>query len=188
MMKRLIAAITLAGALSACGGAYTLVEPKPIKVAEYYTVDPQIAWSRTEQNGMEVWTVDGPLLSAVRFFDGREDGESIFEPGPDKEMPEFDKDMTAFEVQELLVDTMAVAGATAVEAKNLRPWEFGSVPGFRFELGYLNQEGLEYDAIVVGAIADETLYLVVYEGTRLYYFPKYRGYFEDIVASIRMAV
>lgn len=164
-----------------------MVEPVPVEVAGYYTVDPQIAWNRTKHEGMEVWTVDGPLLSAVRFLDAREDGEPIFAPQPDEKLPTFDKDMTAFEVQELVVDTMAAGGASMVEARDPRLWKFGTLSGFRFELSLLSGEGLECDAIVVGAVADERLYLVLYEGTRLYYFPKYRGYFEDIVASIRIA-
>jgi hypothetical protein len=104
--------------------------------------------------------------------------------------------MTANEVLEFVVDSMmapyqrALIGpsmlGTGVQTFHLRPFKFGSQPGFRFELTFLSEEGLEYDGFVVGAIKDEKLYLICYAGTREYYYPKYKDAAEQIIASIQM--
>jgi hypothetical protein len=166
---------------------YRPLEPTRVKVAGFYTVDPQIQWSRGKAKHIEIWTVDGPLLESIRFFDARKHGDALFVAGPDQTPPKFDKDMKASDVQEFVVDTIASTGGSRVEATNLRPWEFGVLSGFRFELKYVNQDGLEHDAFAVGAISDEQLYLILYAGTRRYYYPKYRGFAEAIVASIQLA-
>lgn len=185
-MKRIISVVVIAVSMSACS-FYSLLEPTRVKVAGFYTVDPQIQWSRGKAQHIEIWTVDGPLLESIRFFDARKDGDTLFVPGPNQNPPKFEKDMKATEVQEFVVDTMAAAGASSVEASNLRPWEFGVLSGFRFELKYLNPDGLEHSAFAVGAISDEQLYLILYSGTSRYYYPKYRGFAESIVASIQLA-
>ena len=184
-MKPILVIVGLAAALTACA-PYTLVEPKRVEVAGFYSVDPQIQWSRAKTRHIELWTVDGPLLESVRFFDAREHGDTLFVPEPKQKLPTFDKAMTATEVQEFLVDSMAAVGVTGLAASNLRPWEFGALDGFRFELSYIDGDGLEHDGIAVGAINEERLYLILYTGARLYYFPKYRGYVESIVASIQI--
>ena len=185
-MKRVISIVVIAASMTACS-FYSLQEPTRVKIAGFYTVDPQIQWSRGKSRHIEIWTVDGPLLESVRFFDARKHGDTLFVPTPNQNLPTFDKDMKATEVQEFVVDTIASAGASRVEAFNLRPWQFGVLSGFRFELNYLNRDGLEYSAFAVGAISDEQLYLVLYTGTSMYYYPKYRGFAESIVASIQLA-
>ena len=185
-MKRIISIVVLAASMSACS-FYTLLEPTRVEVAGFYTVDPQIQWNRGKAQHIEIWTVDGPLLESVRFFDARKHGDTRFVPGPDQKPPKFDKDMKASDVQEFVVDTIAAAGTSGVEAFNLRPWEFGVLSGFRFELKYVNKDGLEHEGFAVGAISDERLYLILYSGARRYYYPKYRGFAEGIVASIQLA-
>ncbi|NIM28479.1 MAG: hypothetical protein GTO67_17285 [Gammaproteobacteria bacterium] len=187
-MKNIMAIAVLATGLSGCALPYfEPLEPTRVEVAGSYTVDPQIKWSRGKTQHVEIWTVDGPLLESVRFFDARADGDPLLVPGPDQTLPTFKKDMRASEVQEFVVDTLSASGASRVEASNLRPWDFGVLSGFRFELSYVNQDGLEYDAFAVGAISEEKLYLILYAGTRRYYYPKYRGFAEAIVASIQPA-
>lgn len=185
-MKRIITIAVIAASISSCS-FYTLQEPTRVKVAGFYTVDPQIQWSRGKAQHIEIWTVDGPLLESIRFFDARKQGDTLFTPAPNKKLPTFNKDMKATEVQEFVVDTMASAGASGVEAYNLRPWKFGSLSGFRFELKYVNENGLEHSAFAVGAINDEKLYLILYAGTSMYYYPKYRELAESVVASIEIA-
>ena len=185
-MKRFVILSLVVLASAACT-VYTLQEPTRVKIADFYTVDPQIPWSRGKFQNMELWTVDGPLLAAVRFFDPREDGETLFVARPGQDPPRFEKDMTAFDVQEYVVDSFAAAGAVRVQASGLRPAPFGVLDGWRFELSFLDADGLEHDGIVVGAIAKEKLYVIIYTGARRYYFPKYRGYFESIVASVQLA-
>ena len=75
---------------------------------------------------------------------------------------------------------------TGAQTIHLRPFKFGNHPGFRFELSFLSQEGLEYEGFVVGTIKDDKLYLICYTGTRQYYYPKYKESVEQIIASIDM--
>jgi hypothetical protein len=188
-MKRIIGIVVIAASIGGCSlSFYDPLEPTRVEVAGFYTVDPQIQWSRGKGQHIEIWTVDGPLLESIRFFDARAHGDTLLVPGPDQTLPEFEKDMKASDVQEFVVDTISATGASRVEAYNLRPWDFGALSGFRFELKYVNQDGLEHDAFAVGAISDEKLYLILYAGTRRYYYPKYRGFAEAIVASVRLAV
>lgn len=185
-MNRLIAVSMLALTFAACS-QYTLQEPTRVKIADFYTVDPQIPWSRGKFQQIELWTVDGSLLEAIRYFDPRNDGDTLFVPRPGQVLPKFGKTMTTFDVQEYVVDSMSAVGLVDVQASNLRPWPFGVLSGFRFDLSFIDNDGLEHDGIVVGAITNERLYLVMYTGASKYYFPKYRGYFESIIESVQIA-
>ena len=177
---------------------YDLVEPVKRDIGSSYRVEPQIAWSRAAQGKIEIWTVDGPALEAIHFFNGIADGETLFPAyGKQKEkLPKFKKDMTANEVMEFIVDSImaqhpqslveAHLKGTGAQTMHLRPFKFGDHPGYRFELSFLSQEGLEYEGFVVGTIKDDKLYLICYTGTRLYYYPKYKEYVEQLIASIDM--
>lgn len=201
MLKNRGTLFLLAGVflMSACAH-YTLVEPAKNDIGGSYSVEPQIAWNRSVQGKIEIWTIDGPTLEAVHFFNGISDGQNLFpfhgNSDSKAKLPKFNKNMTANEVQEFVVDSMmapygrSLVGpnmiGTGVQAYNLRPFKFGSHPGFRFELSYLSEEGLEYDGFVVGTIKADQLFLVCYAGAREYYYPKYKETAENIIASIRM--
>jgi hypothetical protein len=180
---------------------YSRVEPaKKDMGGGHYSVEPQISWNRATRGKVEIWTIDGPALEAVHFFSGIGDGENLFpyygKTSRKAKWPKFKKDMTANEVQEFVVDSMSapyhrtLVGPNMignnVQAFNLRPFKFGSRPGFRFELSFLSREGLEYEGFVVGTVKDDRLYLICYSGTREYYFLKYKETAEKIIASIHM--
>ena len=165
--------------------ALTLVEPGRVKVGALYSVEVDREWSRLQESGLETWTVDGPILEAIRFFDAVDDGDPLFHRFDDRKLPTFDKRMTALEVQELVVDTLSQLGAASVQAKDLRPMRFGQYPGYRFALEFLSDGGLELDGVAAGAIVDERLYLILYTGTRIHYFPKYRDAVERLFTSVQ---
>lgn len=184
--------------LSACA-YYQLVEPVKRDIGSRYRVEPQISWSMAIQGQIEIWTVDGPALEAIQFFNGIAEGQTLFPAyGKQKEkLPKFKKDMTPNDVMEFVVDSIMAPGfqspvgpnmkGTGARTIHLRPFKFGNHPGFRFELSFLSQEGLEYEGIVVGTIKDDKLYLICYTGTRQYYYPKYKEFVEQIIASIDMS-
>jgi hypothetical protein len=185
--------------LSACAH-YTLVEPAKKDMGGSYSVEPQTVWNRSVQGKIEIWTLDGPSLAAVHFFNGIGDGQNLFpfygKSTRKAKLPQFNKNMTASEVQEFIVDSMmapyqrSLVGpnmiGTGVQTSHLRPFKFGSHPGFRFELSFLSEEGLEYEGFVVGTIKADKLYLICYAGTREFYYPKYQETAEQIIASIHM--
>jgi len=199
MKNRGIILLAVVFLLSACTH-YTLVEPVKRDMGGGYSVEPQITSNRSVQGKIEIWTIDGPALAAVHFFNSISDGQNLFpfygKSTRKAKLPKFNKNMTANEVQEFIVDSMmapyprSLVGpnmiGTGVQTSHLRPFKFGSHPGFRFELSFLSEEGLEYEGFVVGVIKDDKLFLICYSGTREYYYPKYRETAEQIIASIHM--
>lgn len=180
-----IAAVVIAASIAGCA-MFTLIEPGRQKVAGYYTVESQIPWSRMQRGRIELWTVDGPGLQALRFFDAVGDGESLVDAtSGQKTLPKFSKGMTPNEVQELLVDTVVAMGGASVKATGLRPFRFGALPGFRFDLAFIDKNGLELQGLAAGAIKGDRLYLILYTGARLHYFPRYRDAVERILASVQ---
>jgi hypothetical protein len=209
-MKRYFWLCVAVLSITACAH-YTLVQPQRRTVGDLYTVEPQRAWNRSLEGKVEVWTVDGPLLEAVRFISGLEDGQTLIDVGgKDPKMPRFRAHMTATEVLEFFVgsvrsiagdtDTAMIArgwvpsagvraaniNASTLEVTNLRPARFGELSGFRFNIDFLSREGLERAGMVIGTIHEEKLYLIVYTAAREYYFPRYKADVEQMFASIRV--
>ena len=184
-MRNWILVVVIAVTLSGCA-AWTLVEGERQHVAGRYWVAPQIAWSRFKQGDVEVWTVDGAPLQALRFFDALDDDEPLFRSPvqSDDKLPRFRSNMTATEVQEFVVHSVERSGGAQVKASGLRPWSFGALQGFRFELEFRNEGGLEMQGVLVGVVDGEKLFLIAYTGTRAHYYPKYLPAVERLLASI----
>lgn len=179
---------------------YRLISPENRVQVVDYTVEPQISWSRITEADLVVWTVDGPSLAAVQFFKPIKDGYPLFSFYDDfndyKKLPVFKKDMTAIEILEFVADSMIIAAGRRqsisnmmgidIQGKNLRPFRFGKHSGFRFDITFLSPMGLSYEGFVVGAVADEKLYLIGYTGTKEYYFPKHKDDAERLILSVEM--
>ncbi len=186
-MKQFVFATFLAIILSGCAATYSLVEPSRTTIGDKYWVTPQIQWSSINTGKYENWTVDGLSLQRLQFVNGIDDNESVYK-GPTKKYEKliFKKSMTASEIMEIVVDSYTADEARKIETKNLKPSQFGSYPGFRFELSYVNKAGLEYEGLVIGSVIGGKLYLISYTGTRAVYFQKYKTEVERIIQSIKM--
>jgi hypothetical protein len=182
---RRLPALTFALLVAGCA-TYSLIEPKRTAVGDLYTVEPQIRWSATRVGGVEIWTVDGPSLQAIRFLKGLRDGDPLFEGKTQAKRPQFKKDMSASDIMEFVVDSLSVQGSQKIATRNLRPAPFGNNPGFRFEMSFVSREGLDQEALVEGAVIAERLHLIIYSGARAHYFPKYKPEIERLIESIRM--
>ena len=136
---------------------YTLVEPHPTTIGNFYTIEPQIAWSATQEGNALLWTIDGTALEELRFLTGIGDGESLSESKDGEKSPKFRKGMTEIEIKELVVDTLAAANAKKIQTKNLKPFPFVGHRGFRFELTYLAGNGLEKAGLVGGSVIEDRL-------------------------------
>ena len=186
-MKRTLTIMIVALLLGACA-QYTLLEPDgPRTMGDAYTVEPQIAWSKIDRSWVEQWTIDGAALEAIDFIALK--NKSLLYPAgantaKDK-FPRYREGMTANDVMEFVVDSIAAWGGGAIEASGLRPMAFGGHDGFRFEMTLITADGMEKDAIVAGAVIGEKLHLIIYSGARMHYFPKYRDAVEGIIASIQ---
>ena len=183
ILRQLLRVTTLAAILGACT-QITLVKPERQDIGGVYTVEPGGTWNRINDQNFEIWTVDGYGLQDVRFFKGVEDKKTLF-PGDDAEkMPVFSAGMTPNDVLELVIDTLSAAGASQVKGSALRPADFGSAAGFRFEFSFLDADGLEFDGMAGGAIIDGRLHMIYYTGTRSHYFPKYRDQVDKLIRSV----
>ena len=189
-MRRLVCLLALS--LASCV-TYSLVAPGRVEIGEAYTVQPGVAWNRIATGQRERWTVDGPRLQDLVFFKGLADGETLFPVNPlarmtdkAKRTPRFRARMTALEIQEFVAASLAFAGHAQVRTKDLLPARFGTADGFRFAFSYALQDGLEKRGFAVGRVRNEGLDLILYRGTRLYYYGKYADEAERIVRSIRL--
>ena len=188
--------VLLAGAVGCA--LYTVVEPSRTRIGDSFSVEPQIRWTSIRQSGSsDLWTVDGPALESLRLVKDVADGQTLLgtaisTPGPggrttpEDKQPRFRASMTPSEIMELVVDTWTLVGASKIQATGLRPAKFGSADGFRFELAFVWPDGVEARAIVAGAVVKSRLQLIVYSGTRLHYFDKYRPAIDRLFESVRV--
>jgi hypothetical protein len=179
-----LAATVLAVTGCAVAGRYRLVDAPARDMAGAYTVEPGRAWSSYETGKVETWTIDGPALGRLRFFRGIADGESLLgaAAGPGRS-PRFRAGMAPIEIVELVVDTLY---GSRHAPRRVRPAPFGGAPGFRFEMSYASDDGVRREAMVAGAVLDRTLHLIVYDGTALHHFERYRADAERVLASVRL--
>jgi hypothetical protein len=192
-MRKLTRALLLVLLVTGCA-PYALVEPKRIAIDNGLTVEPQIAWTRPNPDSIQkrgptqAWTVDGFALDEVLFYPGIADGQPLARQVDGQEkLPVFKKDLTAPEIMDLLEATVRRANQTTLtETHNLRPADFGGVPGFRFEMNVVLKDELPRKAIAAGAVSDGKLYMIVYQAPRLYYFDKYADVVERIIASAQL--
>ncbi len=180
------ALLAAAGLLAACA-EYALVEPGVREVGGAYRVHPQVAWNRRADQGVEFWTIDGEALQQLSLYAGIEDGDALLpgKTGKDEDMPVYRSGMRAVDVQDLVVASYRETGAQDIEARGLRPAPFGPWRGFRFELDFVDSDGLQRRAKALGAIDDDgRLHLILYDGSRQHYFPKYEDEVDSLMGSV----
>jgi hypothetical protein len=182
--RRGLAALALLVVTAGCA-PFGLVESRRTAIGPTLTVEPQRQWTTIRSGRSELWTVDGVPLEAIRFVTPLAEGQALFAERGAKQ-PTFRATMTPTEIMELVVDSWAAAGAQQVQVSNLRPRKLGGLDGFGFDMTYLHRNGLEAQGMVVGAVAKQQLHLVIYTGTRLHYFEKYRPDVERRIDSIRI--
>jgi hypothetical protein len=175
---------TVAAGCATTRARYTLVEPSARAIDTFYTVEPQLAWTSYASGKIETWTIDGFLLETLRFYKGIDDGEPLIKGGANEDKrPRFRTALTPTEITELVVESIF---GPRITPKNVRPAPFGSAQGFRFELTYFTRDGVKRDALVAGAVLDKRLHVIVYDGTSLYHFGKYRADAERVIESVRL--
>lgn len=177
--------------LSVCLGCsqYSLIKTgQTIQLGQAFQIKTSGQWSKMTIQGLENWTVDGPLLERLIFFEGVEDGQPLFpETNSQKDdLPLYKSSMNVLEVQDLIEASLVRIGAHKVEIINIRPDHFGSLEGFRLNFRFMNKSGLEYKGLVVGAKRRGRLLAIMYLGTALYYYQKYLPEVEEMIASVKI--
>jgi hypothetical protein len=194
---RFIAVIALALLVGACT-QYALVQPQSVTVKDALIVEPDIAWNRINQQDIsgrsqtEIWTADGPLLNTLTFFAGIEDGKPLLVQNAEQErqrgkLPEFRKSMTATEIMELVESTRAKLSPSSItKTRNLRPEKFIGKDGFRFDMTFVGKDEVDREVTVIGTVHEGRLYLIEYQGTRLYHYDLRRQQAERIIQTARL--
>lgn len=151
-------------------------------VDPFYTVSPEIDWNIIQRRPVEIWTVNGLLLEALRFFNGIEDGDPLV-PTRDEDAPVFRADMLPSEIAEFFAATFS--SLVRFRQTRMSPVLFGSVPGFRFDFDYVSEDGLERKGIAVGTVHEDRLYLITFTAPAEHYFPTYSPAVERMFRTIR---
>jgi hypothetical protein len=190
-MRRILIVVT-ALVLASCA-QWTAVGPGRTPVAGgKISVEPSIAWNKRnlfgQNDGVEIWTQHGPVLDELCFYAAVAPGQPIF-GGPKKdENPKFQKGMTAVDVMDLYMASLEkVASARAIQPRGLSPARFAGSDGFRFQIGYALKDDVDRELTAIGTIRDDKLYLIVWEGTRLYHYQRNLAEFEKIAASAQIS-
>jgi hypothetical protein len=191
-------AVVLLAMLVGVAACESAVGPGRTHIGESFTVEPQIRWTSLPWAGEgALWTVDGTSLHALRLLNDVADGDTLLRGDivaggpvgvktPKDKQPRFHATMTPSEIMDVVVDTWVLMGASQIEASGLRYFRFGNRDGFRFDLAFVWPDGVEARALVSGTVVRRRLYLIVYEGTRLHYFDKYRSTVDLLVDSARV--
>jgi hypothetical protein len=206
-MRRMILLLIVFLFIGGCAH-YTAVPAERRAIGDLYSVKTNVEWSQADEGGMKVWTIDGPFLEALRFVTLK-DGDTLFQStDKDAKLPRFRAHMTPNEVVEFFVASLKsvsegvdthqlakgmvqpagiIAGsinAASIDVMNLRPADFGRLPGFRFDFSFLSKQGLERQGAALGCIHDGKLLLMVYTGTREHYFKMHQEEVETIFSSV----
>ncbi len=187
--RTLFALIVVVSILSSCAKYQLVASGHRVTVGGCFRVDPEIAWSMTKEEGVFIWTVDGPGLEQLIFFPGVKDGTPLIDRkkrGDSPQMPLYKSSMTLLEVVDLLEETMARLDFQQFEKQNLRPETIGGLDGFRVDFSFVSKQGLNYRGMAIGAGKDRNLYLVLYMGTALHYFDKYEMLVDRLIKNMEI--
>ncbi|MBS0193377.1 MAG: hypothetical protein JSR34_03960 [Proteobacteria bacterium] len=141
-------------------------------------LNTDLAWSRIKNplQHEEIWTIDGTALNSLSLFSGIADGQHVFMLGRERSRrpdgPWFHSGMRPEEIRDIVVAAMIRQNMLNVASSNLRPWDFGGVPGLRFEFTATSAEGLIYKGTVAAAQRDGKLDLLLWKAPAEYYYDR----------------
>jgi hypothetical protein len=176
---------------------FSAVGPQRVSVKDVLTVEPDIAWNKINTQDIsgrsrtEIWTVDGHLLNAITFFAGIEDGRPLFVQTAEEErqykLPVFHSSMNSTDIMELVEATYTkVAQSPLSKTRNLRPAKFADADGFRFEMSMVGKDEIDREATAIGTVRNGKLYLIFYQGARLYHYGLRQAQAERIIQTAKL--
>ena len=207
MIRKTMVALAAAALLSGCAGGdaggglggfgyYQLAQPRTHRVARgAMEVTPTIPWNRAPGGYQDIseeenWTLNGPLLDNLVFIGALRDNRPIvrFQRRSDwRQVPNFRSTMTPDEIVSMIETYFRVrGGVTRFETTALQPRSFLGHSGFQFDYSRLGGDEVERRGRAAAAVIDGRLYLILFDATRLHYFPTGLPEFERIVQSARL--
>ena len=188
--SRIFVVAAIALALSACQGFQAVKPDAAIVLNSRISVQPQVMWAQPTGIGVSdaVWTIDGFGLNELHFLLGRKPGDTMFTVSSSKkaDFPQVKKGMLPNDAMELMVNSLTRLGNNQVKASGLAPAAFGQPDaGFRFELNYVNADGLEMHGMALGAQRNDTVDVLLFIAPNEYYFDKLRTTVERLFQSVQ---
>jgi hypothetical protein len=190
-MKMRILGMAVSCALLAGCAAYKAIDPvMAVNVGDDITVEPQVQWANAlyQANTVRLWTIDGFGLDELRFYMGVKQGDPLFQiPGVQRrEMGAYNTTMLPDDVMELVSSTLGKAGYQQIRTEGLRPVPFGTITGFRFDLGFTTSDGLLMKGDALFAQRRGKLDLILFMAPSEYYYDRYAPIVERIFGSVRI--
>lgn len=187
---RIFVVVALAFALSACAGFQAVKPDAPVTIASRLSVSPQVMWAKPTGTGISdaVWTIDGFGLNELHFMVGKKPGDRLFNVRGDsaKDFPVVKKGMLANDAMDLVVNSLTRLGNNQVRSSNLAPTAFGQPDaGFRFDLTYVNADGLEMRGMALAAHRNDTVDVLLFIAPDEYYFGKLKETVERLFKSVQ---
>jgi hypothetical protein len=173
--------------LTGCTGIDLVEAGKPADLGDGISVVPATAWARIHAPGMDpIFTIDGLGLGELHAYTGIEAGKPIFSVSgvSGKEVGAYTAGMLPNEVMDLLVANMSKAGAQNVRAANLAPAKFGAGNGFRFDLSYVNPNGLDMQGEALIAERAGKLDVLLFVAPQEYYFGRRKPDVDQLFGTI----
>ena len=205
--KTMLAVLATATLLAGCAGGgsgaglggigmYRLAEPRTHSVArDTMEVTPTIRWNRAYRGYSDIseeenWTLNGPLLDNLTFIGGLRDNRPIvrFQRRSDwRQVPNFRSSMTPDEIASMVETYFRVRGGVVnFETRALQPRTFLGHPGFQFDYSRLGSDEVDRRGRAVAAVIDGRLYMILFDATRMHYFPTALPEVERIIESARL--
>lgn len=179
------AALLLTLAAMACS-PFSAMDQGPQTVDGVVIIEPSGPWSiysDAADGTTQAWTRNGPRLDLLMFILNVPDNTALF---GGKNPPVFRAGMTEIEIVEAVADGLTQLGLSRVEFSDVRPADFGTLPGFRAQLSLVDGSGLAKRGLLYGANQDGTLHLMLFQAAELHYYDAIRPDVERIFRSIRV--
>lgn len=180
--------------LAGCVGFSLAKGGQRLNLGQGMSVQPAEDWNRWAVGKYEYWTLDGLNLQHILIVNGAEDGDRLtpssligHRDDPKEAFPRFRKGMSLLEVRELYEATLAREKAQKVVVTEFAPAKFAGREGFRFSFTFQNEAGLDLLGTATGAIIKDRLYMLVYRGTKLYFYDRHKRAFEQILSSVKIS-
>jgi len=187
---RILTIATLAFVLSACAGFQAVKPDAPVTIGSRLSVSPQVLWARPTGSGITdaVWTIDGFGLNELHFMVGKKAGDKLFNVRGDagKDFPVVKKGMLPNDTMELVVNSLTKLGNNQVRSTNLAPAPFGQPDaGFRFDLSYVNADGLEMRGTALAAQRKDMVDVLLFIAPNEHYYGKLKETVDRLFLSVQ---
>ena len=191
-MKIRILLLAVCGVLAGCRSFQAEGSNQTTYVGDDITVDLQMAWTRAvglgDRDTVSVWTIDGLGLDELVFFSGVAAGAPLLRiPGvAQKDMVLYNATMLPDDVMDMIASTLGKNGDQQVRTSALRPVPFGTVTGFRFDLAFTTEDGLQMKGMAFFAQRRKKLDVILFVAPSEYYYDQYTPTVEKIFSSVQV--